>query len=256
MHKLLLFLGLIFGIGGFSAQEVVLDSIVPLYQKTQRPVDSLINTGYQTNTPLVSRHFSPDFQNKYQSKDFDYTSVKPRESLSSKIERMLNKILELIFGKVDPHKVHNSANLIFRLLAIVIIGLVLYFVLKVWIGKEGNFFFGKKSKKIKIQVGDLSENIHEIDFQQSIAHFETKEEYRYALRYQFLRLLKRLADKNLIAWNPEKTNRDYLKELKKPLLKENFRSLSYIFENVWYGEYAIDAETYHVFKKKFEEFNF
>ncbi|MEI7487385.1 MAG: hypothetical protein WCJ72_08235 [Chryseobacterium sp.] len=53
-------------------------------------------------------------------------------------------------------------------------------------------------------------------------------------------MLKKLSDKKSINWNPEKTNKDYVTELKVPNLKNEFSNLSYIFEYVWYGEFSID----------------
>ena len=65
-------------------------------------------------------------------------------------------------------------------------------------------------------------------------------------------VLKKLSDKKQIDWNTEKTNHDYLKELKSESSKTNFAELLYIFEYVWYGEFEINEEAYLQFKKKFE----
>ena len=120
--------------------------------------------------------------------------------------------------------------------------------------KDGNFFFSKKNKKLKIGTEDLKENIHEINFDKSISDFEAKANYRMATRYQFLSLLKKLSDKKLIDWNIEKTNRDYSRELKNVTQKTQFDRLTYIFENVWYGEIDLDEQRYQSFKSYFNNF--
>ena len=79
-------------------------------------------------------------------------------------------------------------------------------------------------------------------------------DYRSAVRYQFLFILKKLSDKKLINWNPEKTNKDYAAELKAPHLKNDFSNLSYIFDYVWYGEFSIEEQSYQKFKNKYQAF--
>ena len=121
-------------------------------------------------------------------------------------------------------------------------------------GKEGNLFFGKKNKKVEINAEELHENIHEINFPESIAKFERQGDFRSAVRYQFLFVLKKLSDKKQISWNPEKTNKDYLMELKAEHLKNEFSGLSYIFDYVWYGEFSIDEQAYLTFKNQYQAF--
>ena len=209
-----------------------------------------------TNEVVFPKKFAENFQSKYKSEEFDYTTIKPRESLWEKMKKKIAEIMRAIFGEVDPLKTSNYAEIILRFFAIIIIGLVIYFLLKFLLGKDGNYFFGKKNKKLNIAEQDLEENIHEINFPNSINDFERKKDYRSAIRYQFLFVLKKLSDKKLLEWNPEKTNKDYLAELKDKNHKSNFKELVYIFNNVWYGEFEVDEKSYNRFKEKFDRFQF
>ncbi|MDQ0476981.1 DUF4129 domain-containing protein [Chryseobacterium sp. MDT2-18] len=224
------------------------------YENGQYYTDSLLLEKPTTNNIVFPKSFDQKFQSKYKGSDYDYTTVKPRESIWQKIQKRIMKILEAIFGKVDPSKTASYAENIMRIFAVIIIGFVLYFLIKFLLGKDGNLFFSKKNKKINIDDQDLHENIHEINFSESIEKFESQKEYRSAVRYQFLLVLKKLADKKLIAWNPEKTNKDYLSELKSKDVKSGFKELAYVFEYVWYGEFEINEENYLYFKQKFLNF--
>ena len=104
-------------------------------------------------------------------------------------------------------------------------------------------------------MNELHENIHEINFQESIKDYERNRDFRYAVRYQFLWVLKILADKNIIEWNPEKTNRDYMSEIKEKQLQGKFRDATKIFDYVWYGEFEIDENSYHKMKEKWSVFH-
>ena len=254
----ILTLFLLFSIFGISQEiptsspAVRIDSLV--YSSGKYSADSLLKRNPSTDNIIFPKNFDPQFQSKYKGPEFDYTTVKPRESLWQKIAKKIKKILESVFGEVDPNKASSYTEIIMRLFAIVIIGLVLYFFIQFLLNKDGNFFFAKKNKKFNITNHDLQENIHEIDFKESIEKLEINRDYRSAIRYHFLFVLKRLTDHALISWNPEKTNKDYLRELKTTDLKHSFSELSYIFDFVWYGEFEVSEERYKSLKEKFTQF--
>jgi hypothetical protein len=164
------------------------------------------------------------------------------------------RLLQSIFGETVFTKSGNITGVVIRLFAIVLVGFLVYFIIKYLLGKDGNFLFGKKNKKIDIKDEELHENIHEINFPESILKFEKSGDFRSAIRYQFLFLLKKLSDKKLIVWNPEKTNKDYVSELKAAHVKDEFSKLSYIFDYVWYGEFSIDEDHYLKFKNQYQSF--
>ena len=215
-------------------------------------VDSILKNNPETTNTIYPKTFDPNFKNKYKGEEFDYTTIKPKESLWEKITRRIKKIIESVFGELNPGKATSITEVVLKLFGIIVIGFALYFIIRYIVGKDGNFFFSRKNKKVNIQSGDLHENIHEINFPETILEFEKKGDFRSAIRYQFLFLLKKLSDKKLIDWNPEKTNRDYLYELKSEKLKENYKQLAYIFDNVWYGEFDIDENDYQYYKTKFQ----
>ncbi len=216
--------------------------------------DSILKTNYQTDNTITTRSFSPNYYKKYQSEDFDYRLTKPRESIFAKFAKWLDKVLNTLFGNIDSPNVPKYSDIVFRFFVILLVGFLLYFIITKFLLKEGNLFFSKKNKKLKIATEDLKENIHEINFEKTIADYEGQSNYRMATRYQFLLLLKKLSDRKLIDWNIEKTNRDYSQELKNPEQKTQFNRLTYIFENVWYGEIDLDQERYQAFKSYFNNF--
>ena len=218
--------------------------------------DSLLDKNSTTNDTVYPKNFDRQFQSKYKSADFDYTTVKPRESLWQKLQKRIIQLLETVFGKGDSTKTAIGAENILRIFAILIVGVVLYFLIKFLLNKEGNFFFSKKNKNFTILQRDLQENIHEINFTESILQFELQKDYRSAIRYHFLFVLKKLSDRKFLLWNPEKTNKDYLNELKNTNLKTGFQELSHIFDHIWYGDFKIDETRYDLLKKKFSQFKF
>jgi hypothetical protein len=141
-----------------------------------------------------------------------------------------------------------------KVVSVLVIGTILYFLIKFLLSKNGNLFWSKKNNPTAIQDSDLQENIHEINFAKEISQFEQEKNFRFAIRYQFLWTLKKLSDRNLIQWNLDKTNQDYEKELLENPLHSAFSDLMKIFEYVWYGEFSINEKQYANYKSKFENF--
>ena len=106
----------------------------------------------------------------------------------------------------------------------------------------------------EIDYTSLEENIHELNFDSLIETAVGKGQYRLAIRLHYLKALKVLSDRNVIHWMPEKTNRDYLRELGNSPIKKGFSAITYIFEHIWYGEFPISKEQYHSASHDFHAF--
>ena len=267
MNKIFFFILFLFYFGLSNAQDVdstavyedyheetYEDSISTEHYKNMYRADSVLLKNPVTENTVYPKKFKENIKSRYKSEEFDYSTSKPKESFWDKLMRKFLKLIHSIFGETSLESSAQITTDLVRLFAIVLVGFLLYFIAKFIIGKNGNSIFGKRNKKVIINDEELHENIHEINFQESIAAFERTKDYRSAVRYQFLFVLKKLSDKKLIIWNPEKTNKDYVAELKAPNLKNEFSNLSYIFDYVWYGEFSIDEQSYAKFKEQYQSF--
>ena len=233
-------------------QEVVTDSAYSANFKDAKIIDSALIEGYVTNNNLTPKKFKPNFRKNYQTDEFNYTPKKPKTTGWDNLMRKIGELLRDIFGGVDGKQTVSFAGIFFKILGFFLLGFILYIIISYFVSKEGNFIFRKKNKTVNINSEDIVENIHEINFSEKILEFEKEKDFRTAIRYQFLNVLKKLSDKKMIDWNTEKTNHDYEREIKQEKIKEMFSELLYIFEYVWYGEFEINEENYQQLKKKFE----
>jgi hypothetical protein len=80
-------------------------------------------------------------------------------------------------------------------------------------------------------------------------------DFKLATRLLYLRTLKNLNARGEIVWEPEKTNSQYVKEIKNTNRKQAFRSVSRLFEYSWYGSFHIDQQTYSKIDRSFADFN-
>jgi hypothetical protein len=70
-----------------------------------------------------------------------------------------------------------------------------------------------------------------------------------------LRSLKILSDKEIINWKINKTNREFIKEIKSNDLKSKFEIITSDFEFIWYGGFDIDYSAYINQQNSYSDFN-
>jgi hypothetical protein len=134
---------------------------------------------------------------------------------------------------------------------ILFVGFILY---RLFLSEGG---FRRKSKTMKDMVPGVEEEIitHESDFDALIRQALQNSNYRQAIRYQYLRTLHLLADKNLVALAPDKTNYQYVTEIVNRDSQQAFAGLTLNYEYVWYGEFEIDKDIYDKIETGFRQLN-
>ncbi len=79
--------------------------------------------------------------------------------------------------------------------------------------------------------------------------------YRLAVRYLYLQSLQRLSEKKFIEINANKTNYEYVMEVRRHKFANEFASLTLQYEYVWYGEYPVDERLFEQIQGSFTQFN-
>ncbi len=136
---------------------------------------------------------------------------------------------------------------------IIILAAVIIVILVLNKSKLSGLFYYRRGEKIS-GFKEMKENINEIDFDDLISEAISKTDYRIAVRLYYLKSLKLLADRKLIDWNINKTNHNYVKEIKEAKLKKTFGELTNLFEWIWYGELPVEAYLFEKTKNNFIDF--
>ena len=202
---------------------------------------------------IEARTFSKNFKKKYTDPEFNYEPKAPERGLWDNIKEWIASVLRRIFSFTDAKTSLKVTVILLRVLAVLVIILVIYLIVKALINKEGQWIFGKNANKRAIQYSDIEKNIHLLDFQKLIKESIQNGEKRLAIRYYYLWLLKVMAQNNYIEWDIEKTNSDYLYELKNQTQREDFTYLSYLYNYIWYGEFEIDETTFTKAENRFKK---
>jgi len=197
----------------------------------------------------TDRNFKPGFKDKYTGPKFMYeTKAVPKTIFERLLEWMHG-----IFGSRDTNNSGiNWIDLFIYVIAFLIIGFVVYLIAGSILKKEGMWIFGRSGKKITAQDA-AAENIHEMDFDRLIEETKATGNYRLALRYYYLWVLKKLSRKEIINWHWDKTNSDYLYEIKDGNLRKDFEYLSYVYDHSWYGDFPVDEKSFTKAEKSFKK---
>ena len=204
------------------------------------------------SSKVVQRHFSENLSDKYSGNEFDYDTVE------GEAENFLGRAINWFFNKLGDIFGINLSPEMYQIIKFSIYGLLivfaLYILVKLLVGDNASSFFSNKSKMVA-PLNIQEEHIENVDLESYIKNALKEENYRLAIRYMYLKSLKLLSLNNSIHWHFEKTNSDYYREIDSENLKENFRKISYLYDNIWYGEYALDKAAFENAKIDFDRLN-
>lgn len=181
-------------------------------------------------------------------KDFIYDNVAPVQ------EDLWDRFWKWIWELIDRVLSNTYAGGFLKYSVIVVLAAVVIFVVIKMLGLDFRIFAGK-AREVEVPYTETTDNIHEIDFNAEIDRAVAAGNYRLAVRLFYLYSLKRLDERAIISWMPEKTNQTYLAEIEDPDQRSQFGRLTRQFEFVWYGEFFIDKAHFNQVKLDFDRFN-
>lgn len=175
---------------------------------------------------------------------YDRDTPPPESPLASVLEWLLRKVSGFLSGPAYK-------NVWQYVVLAAIVALVFYLLSK---AEVLGFLFPKKAADTTLDYENLAENIHEINFETAIGEAVEQRNYRLAVRLLYLQTLRQLSEKHLIAYRPQKTNRQYVYELAQTPGRDAFENLTRQFEFVWYGDFPVDEARFAALRDQFRQF--
>ncbi|MFK7749282.1 MAG: DUF4129 domain-containing protein [Kordia sp.] len=197
------------------------------------------------------KQFDDDFKERYSDSDYAYDSEATEKNWIARIIDWIETTVQDWFNLDTQEQASDVVKDIINIFYVLIVILVVFFIARALMDGEGRWVFGKQSNRRMINYEDVETDIHVTDFDQLIEESITKTDYRLAIRYQYLNMLKQLSAAEIIAFDPEKTNFDYTYEITDDAVREQFQYTSYLYDYVWYGEFDIDKSQYEQAKESF-----
>jgi hypothetical protein len=212
-------------------------------------MDSLVNdTSLVHNNILLHEDFVTDFKKK---QDYSYafnldSLLQKKQEQAGFREEMKNgnhSIIENFFNAA-------ATKVFFGVIAALFVLFILYKLLFI----KG--FFQNQAITDKVTVLNERElPVDEADYILLIQAAINKKDYRFAVRYLFLRTLQGLILSGKVVYAPGKTNAQYIRELVSISTKQEFVNLVNIYDYTWYGNFKIEEKHFLDIWRRFDLFN-
>lgn len=161
--------------------------------------------------------------------------------------------------KADRHgkepfdlKFGGNATLAMQVIIGLLLAVLLFFVLRSLFGLNN-----PRNKKINEilsveELTQLEENLHQANLEDFIRRAIEQGNYTLAMRLYYLAILKELSLQERIEWKRDKTNRDYLREMRSSNIFNDFSDVTTIFERIWYGNIALSQTDFEQIEPQFK----
>ncbi|HEX5026717.1 MAG TPA: DUF4129 domain-containing protein [Agriterribacter sp.] len=132
--------------------------------------------------------------------------------------------------------------------------LLLFATAIVWFlakNKMNIFGSGRSVTLVPPMQDGVINDIFTIDLRQLMHDAEATADYRLAIRFAYLQLLKTFSEKGLIGYSPDSTNSEYLTQLFQNPCYQDFFKVTRSYEYAWYGEMPVTKQQYQNIKNDF-----
>lgn len=178
---------------------------------------------------------------------FSYTEAKDPETLWSRIKRWL---FSFLFNAFE----NDWLRLFFKITFFLIFGLVLLALINQLLGGNIKNAFSNTRASQAVNLGNNSQSIEKLNLDKLLEEALSRNSYSDAVRLLYLKALEELNAHELINWKADKTNHDYIQELRSHPACPLFSRLTNIYEYVEYGDFNVERKNYDSIRKIYEEF--
>lgn len=169
--------------------------------------------------------------------------VSPGSSFWSWVREQLQKLFRT---KAMGYVLENMNYIIMALAALIVILVIRKLSLS-------GVIYRRDKTAVYFHAGAAQEEMN-VDPDLMISEAVKNKDFRTAVRYYYIRSLKHLAGKEMIEWQVNKTNSQYIKELREPGIKNPFEKLTLLFEKAWYGGTNLEEAHFEEARNLFEAF--
>lgn len=161
-------------------------------------------------------------------------------------------------------KIFDAIASVFRALVWVILGLGVLGAIYIIVKNLKGFKFRPDPEVAVVTTETLAEKLDiktfsTLDLSSLIEKSIQDKNYRLAVRYYYLWVMKMLNEAQLIEFNIDKTNQDYTQELSK---RNNFSrdklslfiQCTHYYEYLWFGNFAVTETAFLTIEKTFKDF--
>lgn len=229
--------------------EAQLDSLSGYHSESEfaePDLDTLFFSGKEDpeslyDSSIIKNRFVPDSitQNLKGDNAFWYAN-KDRRTQNKKTESnsFWEKFWETVFTMLRSPLFRQ---IIWLLMLSLFAAAVIWFLVQ----NKMNIFGSGKAVILASQAkGGDADNIFTTDLQEAADKAAEKGDYRLAIRFSYLQLLKTFSENGLISYGTDTTNSEYLAQLYSRPCYRDFFNVTRSYEYAWYGEMPVNKQQY------------
>ncbi len=223
--------------------------LITLFAPTLAARAQPITTGLSDSVQVELRTFDTE---KYQD-----LIAQPQHQYDANVRRSGTSLAEYLWGKFEDllAMIFGSETGWTLTGWLLLIGLICFAAFVIISGRREKFF--TRPHNIHTTPGVEVLDIKEVDLDQLLQTALRDGDYRSATRYRYLRLLKKLSALDYIDWKRDKTNRQYVRELRAGhgnRLAGAFARITNLFDYCWYGGAPVEEKWHDLVAQEFEAF--
>ena len=208
---------------------------------------------YDTGSNITPVDFNAEEISKYKEQDaFSYLNASEEDNWWTRFKKWLDlryrQLMEWIFG---DYQANTFLSVLLRILPYIIIGAVIGFIVWLFIRLDPGKNLLTDLQEPTFSYNDEEKIVRSTNIPQLIEEALQQGNYRLAIRYHYLLLLKQLNDHGVINYESQKTNTDYLREIKRENLKQQLQKIIRIYDFSWYGGFSISEDHFLSAKQSF-----
>jgi hypothetical protein len=245
--------------------DSVVDEVIapPTVEENKQPSEkiSLPDPFEMRRVPDSTVHrYKKDDDFEY-ANDPDYWAGEREQALKRKREQEQREQLERDQDTLDRENKKGfwdhfndffSGNVIRNITYFVLIGFFLFIIYRIAVVNKLFLFYS--SKKVKAESSAEEVDIADDNLDERIRKAVAAKEYRPAVRYMYLKTLQLLNERQLIRYQADATNYEYVTQMGQHKLGNDFGFLTRIYDYVWYGEFILTDEQFELVHKNFSHF--
>lgn len=144
----------------------------------------------------------------------------------------------------------SMAKFIGIMLLLVILIVIVYLFMQ---SKVGN-----KDSKVPLAAESMPDVLEDLPQETDLERFLRLSleagDYKTAIRILYIMIIQRMHEHNWIIWKKDKTNRDYLNEVRPRPSYSQFRDITLVYEIIWYGDNEISGTEFNKLKSLFDSY--
>ncbi len=209
---------------------------------------------YDLDTEKNIQEFDTQEIEEYKKLDaFNYTEYQEVDNWWTQFKKWIYqlwiKLFEWLFGAGE---ISGFWTIIFRILPYLVVIGVLFLLGWLFMKVNPSDMLLEKQIPPQVELTDDEDIMQNQDIRELINLAVKNNNYRLAIRYYYLFVLKRMSDLEFINWESQKTNTDYIKELTDSSVKDQFKTITRLYDYIWYGSFEVNEKSYLQAEKEFQ----